>query len=128
MPTEADPIVDNWYAHLDKGQRFLVVAVDDINGLVEIQHFDGNIEELDFEQWYLLDVETSEAPENWIGALDIAEADDLGTEITDTSAADWSAPLTEVKQPGNDELSEDEDDEWGEGLPEEELRSDIDEA
>lgn len=128
MPTEADPIVDNWYAHLDKGQRFLVVAVDDINGLVEIQHFDGNIEEVDLEQWYLLDVETTEAPENWIGALDIAESDDLGTEITDTSAADWSEPLTEVKPPDGEALSDDEDDEWGEGFPTEELRSNIDEV
>ncbi|WP_455198264.1 DUF6763 family protein [Kaarinaea lacus] len=29
MSTEVDPIVGNWYQHLDKGQRFLVVAFDD---------------------------------------------------------------------------------------------------
>ena len=26
MPTDVDPIAGNWYCHLDKGQRFLVVA------------------------------------------------------------------------------------------------------
>ena len=29
MNSEADPIVGNWYRHLDKGQPFVVVAVDD---------------------------------------------------------------------------------------------------
>ena len=33
MSTEVDPIVGNWYQHLDKGQRFLVVAFDEKEGL-----------------------------------------------------------------------------------------------
>lgn len=89
MPTEADPIVGNWYAHLDKGQRFFVTAVDEEAGTVEVQHFDGDLEEFTLDNWYALDVEPAEEPENWGGALDIAELDDFGTEITDTSREDW---------------------------------------
>lgn len=89
MPTEADPIVGNWYTHLDKGQRFFVTAVDEKAGTVEIQHFDGDLEEFTLDNWYALEVEPAEEPENWGGPLDIVEFDDFGTEITDTSQDDW---------------------------------------
>ena len=32
MPTEADPILGNWYRHLDKGQKFWVVALNEDEG------------------------------------------------------------------------------------------------
>jgi hypothetical protein len=97
MPTDVDPIIDNWYCHLDKGQRFRVVAVDEIGQTVEIQNFDGNVDEFDLETWYQLDIEACEAPENWAGALDINNVDDLGTQITDTRPSDWKAPLDEFE-------------------------------
>ena len=62
MPTEADPVVQNWYLHLDKGQRFVVVAVDQDEGTVEIQNFDGNIEEITIDNWYELDIEPAAEP------------------------------------------------------------------
>lgn len=98
MPTEADPVVQNWYLHLDKGQRFVVVAVDQDEGSVEIQHFDGSLEEFTLDNWYQLDIEPAAEPENWSGALDIGDRDDLGTEITDTSGQDWNEPLTEIQR------------------------------
>jgi len=45
MDTLIDPIFGNWYRHLDKGQMFMVVAVDESDSLVELQHFDGDVEE-----------------------------------------------------------------------------------
>lgn len=116
MTADLDPIVDNWYRHLDKGQEFCVVAVDETEGIVEIQHFDGDLEEIEMDAWYELELETAEEPENWAGALDVAEADDLGEEVTDTSAADWRAPQEELRHPvGNEPLIEEEPvDEWGE--------------
>jgi hypothetical protein len=100
MRHELDPIVDQWYTHRDKGQRFVVTAVDENENTVEIQHFDGDIEEFSLEDWYDLDIELSEEPENWSGALDIAETDDLGTEVTDTTEDDWKEPLEEIHPPG----------------------------
>lgn len=93
MATDIDPIVDNWYSNLDKGQRFTVVAVDDV---IDIQHFDGDLEELSFDEWRAMNIEVSVQPENWYGALEVGEMDDLGTEITDTDAADWTEPLEEL--------------------------------
>jgi len=99
MPNELDPIIDQWYTHLDKGQRFYVVAIDEAGNAVELQHFDGDLEELSLEEWRELDIELSEEPENWAGALDIAEQDDLGTGVTDTTADDWTEPGEDFRRP-----------------------------
>lgn len=97
MATEFDPIIDNWYYYLDKGQRFRVVAMDEESQTVEVQYFDGNVDEYELEIWYQLDIEPCEAPENWSGPLDIGNIDDLGTEITDTNHSDWDEPLDEFE-------------------------------
>ena len=97
MTTESDPIIDNWYCHLDKGQRFQVVGIDEETQTVEVQHFDGTVDEYELETWYQLNIEPCEAPENWSGPLDIGNLDDLGTEITDTSPSDWDEPLNEFE-------------------------------
>ncbi len=47
MVNELDPLTGTWYRHLDKGQMFRVVAFDEHDALVELQHFDGDIEEVD---------------------------------------------------------------------------------
>jgi len=95
MPIDTEPLIGLWYQHLDKGQRFQVVAVDEDDGTIEIQHFDGDIEEVDLDNWYSMELTLCDAPENWSGPLDIGELDDYGTEITDTSADEWEEPLQE---------------------------------
>lgn len=129
MPTEADPVVFNWYQHLDKGQKFRVVAMDDSNALVEIQYFDGDLDVIDLDEWKYLDVETIEAPEHWSGPIDITEQDDLGSSITDTPLADWSSPLEEIKIADDDNVPDEyfePTDEWGERYAQEErLESEI---
>ena len=99
MPNELDPLVGQWYAHLDKGQRFYVAAVNDKDETVEVQHFDGDLEEYSLDEWRDLDIDLSEEPENWSGPLDMAEQDDLGTEVTDTQADDWSEPGEDFRRP-----------------------------
>jgi hypothetical protein len=97
MTTESDPIIGNWYCHLDKGQRFRVVAIDENKKTVEVQNFDGNLDEHEMKNWYQLEIEPCEAPENWSGPLDIENVDDLGTDITDTETSDWNEPLDEFE-------------------------------
>ncbi len=108
MTTDVDPIVGNWYQHLDKGQRFLVVAFDEDEGLVETQHFDGDIEEIPLNVWHQQDIDIAEAPENWSGAIDIGTKDDYGTEVTDTDISDWSDPLQELKPSTEGRATDDE--------------------
>lgn len=97
MATDADPIVGNWYAHLDKGQRFEVVAVDEDEGTVELQYFDGAVEEVELGEWYELEVEPAEAPEDWTGPVDDVERDDLGYSDTGMEEGDWRENLRDVR-------------------------------
>ena len=91
-----EPVEDQWYRHLDKGQEFMVVAVNADEGTVEIQHFDGDVEELDLEDWYSLPLEPIEPPENWTGPFDDIEADDLDYEDTEMETSEWEEPLQEI--------------------------------
>ena len=122
MGTEADPIVGNWYQHLDKGQKFKVVAIDEGRGAIETQHFDGDVEEIDLDVWYEMDIEPIEAPEDSTGPLDDVERDDLGFTETDMDQKDWVQPYQEVKPPPkpSERGSEEASDDWDEGRMEEE--------
>lgn len=95
-----NPVIGSWFRHLDKGNEFQVVAFDEDDGSVEIQHFDGDLEEIDLDIWRRLDIEPIAEPESWSGPLDISELDDLGTDITDTRPEDWLEPTTPVEEEG----------------------------
>ena len=126
---EMDPIIGNWYQHLDKGQEFQVVAIDDELGTIEIQYFDGAIDEIDRGEWAQLLIELIEQPEDISGPIDVVEPDDLGgTNVTDTAPEDWSEPLRkDVAKTPDTTLGaplvpvEDNQDDWKEGSLKEEL-------
>jgi hypothetical protein len=119
--------IGQWYLRQDKGEAFLVTGYDDSSRTIEIQTFDGDIDEIDQEAWTTLPLEFAEPPEDWTGPLDDVEVDDLGCTETDMTAADWSAPLqplapaVEAWEEATDETERDPE---GEGVPEEELTLD----
>ncbi len=76
--TEADPVVGNWYQALDRDHKFKVVAIDESGRTVDVQSFDGGLEEIDLDDWYELQLEPIEPPEDWTGPVDGIERDDLG--------------------------------------------------
>ncbi|RMD78211.1 MAG: hypothetical protein D6809_06305 [Gammaproteobacteria bacterium] len=98
MANDLEPVVGNWYHHHDKGEDFEVVAVDEDRGLVEIQYFDGNTDELDLEAWRELDIEAREPPEDWTGPVDDVEPDEIEAETsgTDMAPEEWSRPADEM--------------------------------
>ncbi|MDH3514848.1 MAG: hypothetical protein OEM83_08270 [Gammaproteobacteria bacterium] len=95
MTTTLKPVLSRWYRHLDKGQQFFVAAIDDAEGTIEIQHFDGDVEEMDFDDWRELAIEPIETPEDWTGPMDDIERDDLGYTETGMTSEDWAEPLGE---------------------------------
>jgi hypothetical protein len=98
MPTNADPIVGMWYQHFDKGEKFEVVAVDEDEKTVEIQYYDGDIDELDFQAWYQLPIEPIETPEDQTAPLDDVEPDDLDySEVSPPES--WERATEGVKDP-----------------------------
>ena len=75
----AKPEIGAWYS-LRGGESFEVVAVDDDDGTIELQSFDGTVEEMDIEDWESQrasgEIQNAEAPEDWSGSVDVDEEDD----------------------------------------------------
>lgn len=73
------PGIGDWY-RLNGGALFEVVALDDDDGTIEIQYFDGTVEEMDIEdwdaQWEDGALESAEAPEDWSGSIDVEGGDE----------------------------------------------------
>jgi hypothetical protein len=71
------PVIGKWFRR-PNGALFEVVAVDEEDGTIEIQFFDGTISELEIENWpQLLLLEVS-APEDWSGSMDMDPEDYAG--------------------------------------------------
>ncbi len=68
------PGIGDWY-RLSGGALFEVVALDDDDGTIEIQYFDGTVEEMDVEDWEAQwddgALESAQAPEDWSGSVDV---------------------------------------------------------
>ena len=77
MLNDLSPMIDQWYRHQDKGQPFLIVAIDDDAEAIEIQFFDGTLEEISFSDWAGLNIEECEEPDSWAGAIDDMDANEL---------------------------------------------------
>jgi len=76
------PAIGNWFRRPD-GNIFEVVAVDEDDGTVEIQQFDGTIGEVEIENWpQMLLIEIS-APEDWSGSVDMDPEDFAGRSEND---------------------------------------------
>ena len=81
----AYPVIGKWFRRRN-GSMFEVVAVDEDDHTIEIQHFDATIEEVDLESWAgLLTVEIS-APEDWSGSVDMDPDDYAGQKEGDMPA------------------------------------------
>ncbi len=94
MDFKIKPVVGEWYQGID-GMNFEVVAIDQDEATIEIQYFDGAIEELDFASWVQLPMRTIDPPEDWSGSVDMMREDFVAdTEIS--SHESWANPLDMV--------------------------------
>lgn len=73
------PAIGRWYRRPD-GNLFEVVAVDEQDATVEIQFFDGTIDEVELETWPKMLIEQVGAPEDWSGSVDMDPEDYKGTD------------------------------------------------
>jgi hypothetical protein len=95
---EYDPVAGKWYRDLEEDETFRVLSVDEDQELVEIEHLDGDVEEVDLDTWHEMDVEPTEEPEGWSGSGD--DEDEEVDEEEDEDEDDWD--------------EDDEDDDWDE--------------
>jgi hypothetical protein len=71
------PVVGEWYLSRDTERMFEVVSVDDVSGAIELQDYDGILDEIDSEEWAALEVEAVEPPVDLDAAFDCFDADDV---------------------------------------------------
>lgn len=95
MPNDFQPRIGDWYQS-ESGENFEIVALDNDEAVMEIQYYDGAIEEIDFDSWNEMVVESIEPPEDWSGSLDI-EREDYGVDLELSARNDNINPLDEVE-------------------------------
>lgn len=73
-----EPVVGEWYE--SHGQRFEVVALDDAERVIEIQHADGDLEEIEVVDWLTRcragSLHSADQPEDSHVATDSDEGDE----------------------------------------------------
>lgn len=68
--------IGDWYRKVG-GELFEIVAIDEADGTIEIQDFDGTVEEVEIEAWYDMRCRPADPPEDYSGSLDIESEDYL---------------------------------------------------
>lgn len=87
--------VGSWY-RIPGGSSFEIVALDIDSETLEIQYYDGSVEELDFDNWLEMGAYPTAAPDDVNGALDIGR-EDYGRDFESMAGpTDWSNPLDQL--------------------------------
>ena len=72
-------MIGSWY-RFTGGDVFEIVALDEDDGTLELQYYDGTIEEMELDDWYgrceLREIEVAAAPEDWTGSVDVDSSED----------------------------------------------------
>jgi hypothetical protein len=89
------PRIGDWYQAVN-GDRFEIVALDEEEATLEIQHYDGAVEELDLDSWKEMNVNSIEPPEDWSGSLDIVR-EDYGVDLELTAPNDHINPIDDLE-------------------------------
>jgi len=78
------PEIGEWY-RLHGEQLFEVVAIDEAAGTIEVQYFDGTVEEFELgdwnEQWKSGAIKSAEAPEDFSGSVDVESEDESASSL-----------------------------------------------
>lgn len=90
------PIVGNWYQRPGRA-IFEVVAIDEHARTVELQFFDGTVDEMDLQTWFSTFIEEAEAPEDYSGSMDLQD-DNYEAKDDDQVKDHWDDPVTYLDQ------------------------------
>jgi len=96
MSINAKPVIGAWFKN-EVGDSFEVVAWDEEGDYIEIQHYDGTIEELDLGDWNEYQIKAIEAPEDWSGSYDI-QREDYGVDLDNSAAQQNRNPLDDLER------------------------------
>lgn len=66
-----------WYRHRANHEMFCVIAVDEAQSVIDIRDGYGDVDELDFDEWDVMDLELCAAPDHWSSLFDGVEDGDF---------------------------------------------------
>lgn len=96
MDEHPEPVIGQWYRNIEDERIFEIVALDEDEGTIELQYFEGEIEECDLENWYEIPLLAIAEPEDWSGPYDGLLPDDLGDTESSQHSDGWNNPLDGV--------------------------------
>ena len=99
MSRDYEPVPGQWYENLEDEESFRVLKVDEDSELIQIEHLDGEIEEIDLETWHEMDLDPTDEPEGWSEPDEDEDEDD-----------DWDEDEDEDEDEDDDDDDDDEDD------------------
>ena len=105
MSRDYEPVPGQWYENLEEDESFRVLKVDEDAELIEIEHLDGEIEEIDLEAWHEMDLEETEEPEGWAESEEEDEEEEEEEEEDEEEDEDWD-------EDDEDDDEDDEDEDW----------------
>lgn len=97
MSKHMPPREHDWYRD-ETGRVMQVILFDEDEATVEVQLFEGEITEFDLDNWYELELEAIDPPEDWSGPFDDLVADDMGNTEKPRHPTDWNGPADEMER------------------------------
>lgn len=89
--------IGSWH-RIPGGAKFEVVAIDLEAETIEIQYYDGAVEEVDFDSWLEMAAQPAVAPNDAAGALDLNRGDygDLSMDFDVMQPGDRVNPVDQL--------------------------------
>ncbi|MBV2120819.1 MAG: hypothetical protein B6D70_12140 [gamma proteobacterium symbiont of Stewartia floridana] len=87
--------IGSWFRTVN-GDQFEVVAHDLEEGVVEVQFYDGTVEEYDLEDLKELEIVPTAPPEDWAGSYDLTK-DDYGVDLDHPAGDTHYNPLDHLE-------------------------------
>ena len=86
MEMDQEPVVGQWYRDIEQ-RLFEVVALD--HEFIEIQYFDGDVDELDADTWQQMSIFAVAEPGDGTGPFDESDDDEFSFSQNDYRTASW---------------------------------------
>lgn len=86
MTTPFEPTVGQWYQ--DDDRRIFEVVAWDLDA-IEIQYYDGDVDEFDMDVWYMMDIIPADEPNDGSGPFDELDSEELSHIQNSYSPASW---------------------------------------
>ena len=93
------PALNAWYQDAQEDVLFEIVAIDEQEGSIEVQFYDGDVGEIDFETWQQMILLPAQPPEDWRSSYTLDDSE-FNPEEAPTPCT-WSDPLAEVEPDGS---------------------------